>query len=163
MKIQDLEFLRSRASGRKKEFNAVAAKLKSMKAKDADRLVNGLHDKEFAIINCLECANCCKSLGPRLSHHDIERMAVQMKLSTSAFFDKYIKIDEDNDYILRTMPCPFLQEDNYCMIYSSRPRACRTYPHTDQKNITSILSTCLKNTETCPAVYNIFKRIGKPE
>ncbi|MGF1584381.1 MAG: YkgJ family cysteine cluster protein, partial [Bacteroidales bacterium] len=136
---------------------------KSMKVKDADRLVNGLHENEFETINCLECANCCKSLGPRLSHYDIERMAVQLKIGTSTFFDKYVKTDEDNDYVFSSMPCPFLQEDNYCVIYNSRPRACRTYPHTDQKNITSILSTCLKNTETCPAVYNIFSRICKPE
>ena len=163
MIVFNIDILKSKASGRKKEFKAVAAKIKSMKVKDADRLVNGLHENEFETINCLECANCCKSLGPRLSHHDIERMAIQLKIGTSAFFDKYIKIDEDNDYIFNSMPCPFLQEDNYCIIYNSRPRACRTYPHTDQKNITSILSTCLKNTETCPAVYNIFKRIGKPE
>jgi uncharacterized protein len=161
MKIFNIDLLRSKASGRKKEFKAVAAKIKSMKTKDADKLVNGLHIKEFAVLNCLECANCCKTLGPRLSQHDIERMAIHLKIGTSAFFDKYIKKDEDNDYIFNHMPCPFLQEDNYCAIYSSRPRACRTYPHTDQKNIAGILGHCLKNTETCPAVYNIFSRIGK--
>lgn len=161
MRTFDFKILRSRATGRKIEFKAAALKLKSMKTRDADRLVNGLHDEEFAVLNCLECANCCRTLGPRLTHHDIERMANQLKIGTSAFFDIYIKTDEDNDYIFNSMPCPFLQEDNYCTIYSSRPRACRTYPHTDQRNIISILSTCLKNTETCPAVYNIFCRIGK--
>ncbi|MGF1586842.1 MAG: hypothetical protein ACFCUM_16085, partial [Bacteroidales bacterium] len=67
MTVFNIDILKSKASGRKKEFKAVAAKIKSMKVKDADRLVNGLHENEFETINCLECANCCKSLGPRLS------------------------------------------------------------------------------------------------
>ncbi|MDR2009719.1 MAG: YkgJ family cysteine cluster protein [Bacteroidales bacterium] len=136
-------------------------KLKKIKPKELDELFNGLHHEEFDNIDCLDCANCCKTLGPRLTNIDIERLSEFLKIKTSIFFERYIRIDEDNDYVFKSMPCPFLQDDNYCIVYKSRPRACREYPHTDRKNIKSILNICLKNTETCPVVANIFKRIER--
>ncbi|MFW6352579.1 MAG: YkgJ family cysteine cluster protein, partial [Bacteroidota bacterium] len=74
---------------------------------------------------------------------------------------RFIKQNEDGDYVFRESPCPFLMEDNYCSVYVSRPKACREYPHTNQKNIKSILTVCLENTKTCPAVYYIFQEIPK--
>ncbi len=161
MEIYDPDILKSRASGRKKEFSEISAKIVRMKSRDADRLIHQLHEREFTLIKCLECANCCRNLGPRLTGPDIERMAGYLKKGTSEFFKKYVSVDEDRDYVFRSMPCPFLMEDNYCSIYNVRPRACRTYPHTDQKNIIGIAHICLKNTEVCPAVYNIFDKLSR--
>ncbi|MDD4217719.1 MAG: YkgJ family cysteine cluster protein [Bacteroidales bacterium] len=127
-----------------------------MKPKELDATFLELHEKAFEHIDCLECANCCRSLGPRLTDVDITRLAAHLKLKTPDFISQYLKIDEDKDYVFKTMPCPFLMDDNYCMVYKSRPKACREYPHTNQKNIKSILSVCVKNIETCPVVREIF-------
>ncbi|MEL7427036.1 MAG: YkgJ family cysteine cluster protein, partial [Bacteroidota bacterium] len=62
-------------------------------------------------------------------------------------------------YVLNTAPCPFLGDDNYCSIYSVRPRACREYPHTDRKNFHQILNLTLKNTAVCPATFRIVQRL----
>ena len=134
-------------------------KLKKLKPKQLDEIFHNLHEEEFETFDCLECANCCKSLGPRLTNVDIERLSEHLKIKTSLFFDKYIRVDEDNDFVFKSMPCPFLLDDNYCSVYKSRPKACREYPHTNQKNIKSILNICIKNIETCPVVANIFKKI----
>jgi hypothetical protein len=77
------------------------------------------------------------------------------------FTDKYLKIDEDNDFVLRSAPCPFLDEDNHCRVYESRPRACREYPHTDRKKMTQLLELTYKNTLVCPAVLEIVDRLSK--
>lgn len=45
----------------------------------------------------------------------------------------YLRVDEDNDKVFKSMPCPFLGEDNLCSIYDIRPKACREFPHTDRK------------------------------
>ncbi|MDY0142115.1 MAG: YkgJ family cysteine cluster protein [Bacteroidales bacterium] len=127
-----------------------------MKPKELDATFLELHEKAFEHIDCLECANCCRSLGPRLTDVDITRLAAYLKLKNTDFISQYLKIDEDKDYVFKTMPCPFLMDDNYCMVYKSRPKACREYPHTNQKNIKSILSVCVKNIETCPVVREIF-------
>ena len=50
------------------------------------------------------------------------------KIKPSDFTDKYLKIDEDFDYILKKVPCEFLLKDNSCSIYDFRPKACREYP-----------------------------------
>lgn len=136
-------------------------KLKKIKPKQLDSLFQTLHDEGFESFDCLDCANCCKTLGPRLTNIDIERLADFLKIKTSVFFDTYIKVDEDKDYVFKSMPCPFLQDDNYCIVYKSRPKACKEYPHTNQKNIRSILNICVKNIETCPVVANIFRKLAK--
>ncbi|MDR2835295.1 MAG: YkgJ family cysteine cluster protein [Bacteroidales bacterium] len=136
-------------------------KLNKLKPKQLDELFNNFHEKEFANFDCLTCANCCKTLGPRLSNIDIERLAKNQKIKISDFFENYLKIDEDNDVIFNNLPCPFLMDDNYCSVYKNRPKACREYPHTNQKNIKSILKLCVKNSETCPVVKNIFLKLKK--
>ena len=70
-----------------------------------------------------------------------------------------MKLDEENDYILQHLPCPFLGTDNYCLIYDVRPKACAEYPHTDRKKQQQILNLSLKNIEVCPAVQGIFDEV----
>ncbi len=158
--MQDiLKTLSGKAQSKKRDFKQLAARVKKLKPRDADEVFRELHEEAFEHIDCLECANCCKGLGPRLQKSDIERLAAHLKMKSSVFIDTYLRKDEDNDLVFKNMPCPFLMPDNYCMVYTSRPKACREYPHTNQKNIRSILSTCVKNTETCPAVFEIFEKL----
>ena len=156
-----LKNLPQKAQSKLRDFKITAAKVKKLKPAVADKIFHQLHEEAFEQINCLDCANCCSGLGPRLLKKDIERLSTHLKMKTSELIDTYLQVDEDGDFVFQSMPCPFLMEDNYCMVYSSRPKACREYPHTDQKNIRSILSACVKNTETCPAVYYIFEKLPK--
>lgn len=126
-----------------------------------DEAFHVLHNQVFDELNCLDCGNCCKSLGPRLTGADIRRVSDALKMKSSEFTEKYLRVDEDNDYIFRTMPCPFLDTDNYCRIYEDRPRACHEYPHTDRRRMQQILEVTLKNTATCPGVFEIVKRLKK--
>ncbi|MEN8247627.1 MAG: YkgJ family cysteine cluster protein [Bacteroidota bacterium] len=135
--------------------------LKKRRKGAVDQLFHRLHDEVFEEINCLECANCCKTTGPLLTQKDIDRIAKHLKISGSGFIQQYLKIDEDNDYIFTSMPCPFLGTDNYCDIYDVRPKACREYPHTDRTNQIGILKLVEKNTLICPAVAEIIERIPK--
>ncbi len=90
---------------------------------------------------------------------DVERLAKHFKIKPSQFVEEYLYIDEESDYVFRKTPCPFLLSDNYCMVYESRPKACREYPHTDRKRFYQILNLTLKNTEVCPAVYDVVERL----
>ncbi len=129
------------------------------KPKNLDRIVHKLHAEEFDKIDCLECSLCCKGLGPMLFESDIERMAASLKMKSSTFKDQYITMDEDGDNIFKEMPCPFLCHDNLCMVYSNRPKACREYPHTDRKRFYQVTIKTYHNTFTCPAVFNIVRRL----
>jgi len=143
----------------RRETAAFVKKLKKKKPKSLDKFVHDLHDKAFAEFDCLDCANCCKTIGPRLTDKDIERLAKHLRMKTSDLIDQYIVTDEDDDKIFKDHPCPFLLADNYCMVYESRPKACREYPHTKRKRFYQILSLSHKNCKTCPVVYQIFEEL----
>jgi Fe-S-cluster containining protein len=139
----------------------VIRKLQKKKAKFVDDLVHRLHYEAFGQFSCLECANCCKTTGPRLTDMDISRLALHMKIKPSDFTERYVVTDEDGDMVFNQHPCPFLAEDNYCLVYENRPRACREYPHTDRKRFIQILDLSHKNCEICPVVFKIFSELKK--
>ena len=136
-------------------------KLKKKTPKNLDYVMQELHDKEFKKTNCLDCANCCKTTGPLFTTADIERIAKHLKQKPQHFIDSYLRIDEDNDYVLQTVPCSFLDTDNSCFIYDVRPKACREFPHTDRKKFQQINDLTLQNIGICPAAYNIVEEMKK--
>ncbi|MBC9811257.1 YkgJ family cysteine cluster protein [Crocinitomicaceae bacterium CZZ-1] len=134
---------------------------KKKKPKNLDELFHKEHQAVFRKVDCLKCANCCKTTSPIFRDIDIRRISAHMRMTASDFIKKFLKIDEDNDYVLQQSPCHFLMADNTCIIYENRPLACREYPHTDRKNINQILDLTRKNAEICPAVSNILLQINK--
>ena len=149
------------AAQNKKEIKKTLTQLRKMRKGDVDKKIHQLHSEAFSEIDCLECANCCKTTGPLIIQKDINRIAPHLNLSPMGFIEKYLNIDEDNDYVFKSMPCPFLGEDNYCSIYEVRPKACREYPHTDRVNQLGILKLTEKNASVCPAVADIFEHLSK--
>jgi Fe-S-cluster containining protein len=144
---------REKHSVHKKYF----AKLRKRPPKHLDYMMQDLHEKEFERTNCLDCANCCKTTGPLFTSTDIERIAKYMRLRPHQFIEKYLRVDEDNDHVLQSVPCTFLGPDNYCSIYDVRPKACREFPHTNRKKFHQIANLTLKNTAICPAAFNIVE------
>lgn len=140
----------------KRFFQRNRKKLEAM-----DLKVHLLHETISERTDCLSCANCCRSLGPRITDKDVERIARLLKMKASELMTKYLRTDEDGDVVFKTMPCPFLGEDNYCAIYDSRPKACREYPHTDRKRFYQIYNLSIKNAYTCPIVYEVLQEIKK--
>lgn len=124
-----------------------------------DTIVQQLHEDVSAEIDCLSCANCCRTLGPAIYDKDIERMAKALRIKPAEVVSKYLKMDEDGDYVFRSMPCPFLLSDNYCSIYEARPKACREYPHTDRKRFEQIYKLTVKNSAICPIAYEVLCRL----
>lgn len=139
----------------KKFFN----KLKKRSPKDLDYQMQELHVNEFERTDCLICANCCKTTGPLFTKMDIERISKFFRQKPQQFIDAYLKVDEDNDFVLKKVPCSFLGADNYCSIYDVRPKACREFPHTDRKKFQQISNLTLKNVAICPAAFNIVEEM----
>jgi len=92
---------------------------------------------------------------------DIERIAKHLKMKPQQFIDTYLQIDEDRDFVLQSLPCTFLDAENYCMIYDVRPKACREYPHTDRKKFNQIANLTLKNVAICPAAFEVVEEMKK--
>lgn len=138
----------------KKYFQNNKKKIEKM-----DLHIHALHEEAFSKIDCLTCGNCCRSLGPRITDKDVERMAKALRMKETAVIQQYLRVDEDGDMVFQSMPCPFLGADNYCFIYENRPKACREYPHTDRKRFYQIFNLSVKNAETCPAVFEVLDKL----
>jgi uncharacterized protein len=116
------------------------------------------HAEAFEKINCLSCANCCKNYSPRFKTPDIKRIARHLRMKESDFIDRYLHLDEEGDYVVKSTPCPFLGEDNYCSIYEVRPSDCQRFPYTDEDVIIKRQQITLKNSSFCPIVYYVLER-----
>lgn len=134
-------------------------KKQKKKLEKSDEKIRRIHEEVSNETNCLECANCCRTLGPAIYDKDIERMAKALRMKPSEVVERYLKVDEDRDYVFKSMPCPFLMSDNYCSIYESRPKACREYPHTDRKKFHQIYLLTVKNAKTCPIAFEVLKQL----
>jgi len=144
-----------------KENKTFLKNLKRKPPKQLDYLMQELHDTEFERTDCLECANCCKTTGPLFTVKDIERISKHFKIKQQQFIAQYLRVDEENDYVLQSVPCVFLGNDNYCSIYDVRPKACREFPHTNRKKFHQITDLTLKNIAICPAAYNIVETMKR--
>lgn len=137
-------------------------KLKKRTPKNLDVLVHELHNKEFEKTDCLTCGNCCKTTSPIFTEKDIQRISKHLRLKEAMFISQYLERDTDDFYVLTTAPCSFLDlNDNMCTIYDVRPKACNEYPHTNRRKFIQLTNLTLKNTEVCPAVYNIVEELKR--
>jgi uncharacterized protein len=137
--------------------------LKKLKKVNTSKLDNQFHDAHVSVfkkMDCLSCANCCKTTSPIFRDVDVKRLAKHLRMDESKFITSYLRMDEDSDLVLKQSPCAFLNSDNTCQVYEYRPLACREYPHTDRKNMYQILDLTRKNMEVCPAVVEVVQKIA---
>ena len=74
--IQSLEIAKVNKDALKKTF----LKLKQKKPKDLDQTFLSNHTKVFQKIDCLDCANCCKTTSPIFRDFDIKRISKYLKM-----------------------------------------------------------------------------------
>lgn len=157
----DLNAFSNKTKKKNPELKKFLEQLKRKKVRDLDYIFQDAHEEAFEKIDCLTCANCCKTTSPIFTDKDVVRLAKRLRMSASDFIATYLRVDEDSDYVLKEAPCAFLGPDNYCSVYDDRPNACRDYPHTDRKNMFQILDLTYRNTLVCPAALQIVEEVKK--
>jgi len=136
-------------------------RLKQLKTNQLDAVIHEEHDRAFERVRCQDCAHCCETTSPIFTDRDIPRIAKHLGMRPSAFTDRYLRLDDDQDYVLKSSPCPFLDTDKACLIYDVRPKACREYPHTDAPKQRHLIDLTEKNVEVCPAVFEMMERVSE--
>ncbi len=144
----------------KERRKAYKRMLERGKKNDILKALPDLHDEAFEHVDCLDCANCCKNYSPRFKNPDIKRIAKRLRIKEGELVERYLKLDEDGDYVLQQSPCTFLQEDNTCSIYEDRPSDCRRYPYTDEDVLVKRVSLTLKNATVCPATFYVLEKLS---
>jgi uncharacterized protein len=144
-----------------KENKRFISQLKKMQGNRLDETFHSLHHEAFEQFDCLTCANCCKLISPMVTHNDINRLSLNLKVKPSEIASKHLDEEPDGTFVFKLQPCPFLASDNFCLVYKDRPKACAGYPHTDRRRMSQLMEITLKNTFICPVVYAIVEELKR--
>lgn len=129
--------------------------LSRQEEKDVYSDLKEAHHRAFSEIDCLQCAHCCKTSPPLMTHTDIQRISKYLQISRKQFIRQYVLSDVNGEMSFKNVPCVFLESDHSCRIYDIRPEACRRFPHTDEKAYNQRYKLNLKNTMICPAAARV--------
>ena len=151
--------LKALFAANKSALQKTVTALAKVNPRELDGLVHALHQQAFEVYDCLNCANCCRSISPAIRYNDVDQMAKKLRVKPSEVVSRFLTMDAEGDFVFPAAPCPFIDHDNYCSIYSHRPKACREYPHTDRARFYQLLKLSLKNAEVCPVVYTILMKL----
>ncbi len=157
----NLRSFKQRARHHKGKFRRFLTKLEKNPPKGLQNLVNHLETEVWKEVDCLSCANCCKTMTPTFTPTDIRRISAHLGMTGQAFKDKWLRREKggDRDWLNKTEPCQFLDpKDNTCSIYDVRPADCAGFPHLS-KNLKDYMHVHKQNVECCPATYKMVEKM----
>ncbi len=158
----DLKKFSKKADKKKTELKKFLTKLDKIVPEDMQRVVKEEDAKVWEKIDCLACANCCKTMTPTYNKSDIKRISAHFRMKPKDFKEKWLYQDADNgDWMNRATPCQFLGTDNKCSIYEIRPDDCAGFPHHDKEEFDLYNDTYKQNLTRCPATFELVSRLKK--
>jgi hypothetical protein len=152
---------RKKVSIRRKAFRKFLNYLQRDTPPGLDKLTVETEKKVWKEVDCMSCANCCKTMTPTYTPKDIKRIAAHQGMTTMAFKEKWLlKEKGSGDWINKTLPCQFLNmKNNECTIYAVRPADCSGFPHLSKKRIGGYIHVHKQNLEFCPATFKMVEKM----
>ncbi|PYT67371.1 MAG: hypothetical protein DMG39_24210 [Acidobacteria bacterium] len=126
--------------------------LKQNAPDNIDGIVHELSQKYFALIDCTQCANCCRSLQTEFKKSELHTIAKTLGQSIKEFEKQFMSEGMVNP------PCPML-DGKLCSIYENRPEVCRSFPHLEKPHFTSRLMGVVDNVAICPIAFNAYEEL----
>ncbi|MET0634716.1 MAG: YkgJ family cysteine cluster protein [Chitinophagaceae bacterium] len=155
----DLLLFKEKAKEHKRGMKRFLSKLESLPTGKVNVVTVELEKKVWEEVDCLSCANCCKTMTPTFTDRDMKRISRHLGESVEDFKKKWLRKERkaDGDWINRKEPCQFLNlTDNKCSIYEVRPADCAGFPHLG-KNMKGYAHVHKQNLEYCPATYRMVE------
>ena len=148
-----------------KEKDRLVAFLNRLEADVPDGLAQQIElaDREvWKEVDCLACANCCKTMTPAFTKEDIVRIVTYLRMKPATFKSKWLKKEErSGHWVNTTQPCQFLDTgNNKCSIYEVRPADCAGFPHHNKTPFAVYNETFKKNVVHCPATFLLVKKLN---
>jgi Fe-S-cluster containining protein len=144
----------------KKRLRSFLTKLEKKTPKGLDSLAASLEKEVWKEVDCLSCANCCKTMSPTFTKTDIKRISKHFDQTPEVFTKQWLRKDKEGDILNKTEPCQFLNlQDNKCSIYEIRPVDCSGFPHLHKKKMPEYMHVHKQNIEFCPATYRLVEKM----
>jgi uncharacterized protein len=155
MEAINLRSFKQRVRHNRRRFRLYLSRLEKNPPKNVKVLTEIADKQAWKEVDCLTCANCCKTMSPTYTTADIKRISAHFGMKVTEFKEKYLYKDKaEGDWMNVKQPCQFLNlKDNKCSIYDIRPLDCSGFPHHDKKRMTDYTHVYKQNVEYCPATY----------
>ncbi|WP_276504526.1 YkgJ family cysteine cluster protein [Terrimonas pollutisoli] len=157
----NLKAFKKKAGDNKRSFRRFLTKLENEPPKKINTLTATLEKEVWKEVDCLSCANCCKTMTPTFTNADMKRIAGHFGETVEEFKAKWLYKErkKDGDWLNKKQPCQFLNlTDNKCSIYEVRPADCAGFPHMTKK-FHEYSHVHKQNIEYCPATYKLVEKM----
>ncbi|NCT73881.1 MAG: YkgJ family cysteine cluster protein [Chitinophagaceae bacterium] len=156
----NIRSFKQRVRHNKSRFRRFLTRLEKNPPRGLDKITIQLEKEVWEEVDCLSCANCCKTMTPTFTPTDLRRIAGHFGQTVEEFKEKWLyKERGTGDWMNRRQPCQFLNlKDNKCSIYEIRPADCAGFPHLPKK-MKDYVHIHKQNVEYCPATYRIVEKM----
>lgn len=156
-----LRSFRAKARHRKTAFKRFLTRLEKKPIRGIQQLIAKKEKEVWSEIDCLSCANCCKTMTPTYTPADLKRISRHFNMTVPEFKKKWLKQERggDRDWVNRSTPCQFLDtKNNKCSIYAIRPLDCSGFPHLPKKFV-EFAHIHKQNLDSCPATFLLVEKL----
>jgi uncharacterized protein len=144
----------------KRRIKSFLSRLEKKPFRGLDKFVTEADKNIWKEVDCLSCANCCKTMSPTYTKTDVKRISKHLDMTQKAFREKWLYKDKSGDWMNVKQPCQFLDlKTNMCSIYAVRPRDCAGFPHHTKRRMVDYMHMYKQNIEYCPATYKLVEKI----
>jgi Fe-S-cluster containining protein len=160
-KAVNLRVFKKKANENKRGFRAFLSKMERNQPRRLNVLTEKLEKEVWGEVDCLTCANCCKTMTPTFTAADMKRISAHFGQTVDEFKAKWLRKErkKDGDWMNKVEPCQFLNlTDNKCSIYEIRPADCAGFPHLT-KSMKDYVHVHKQNIEYCPATYKLVEKM----
>lgn len=157
----NLRSFKQKAKNTKNSFRRFLTKLEKSTLRGFDGYIATVEKKVWKEVDCLSCANCCKTMTPTFNEKDLKRISAHFGQTVDEFKAKWLFREKggDRDWMNKKEPCQFLNlKDNKCSIYAIRPDDCSGFPHLSKK-FKDYAHVHKQNVEYCPATYKLVEKM----
>ncbi len=157
----NLRSFRQKVRTEKTGMRRYLSKVEKNAPRNLDRTIAELEKEVWKETDCLDCANCCKTMTPTYTAKDIKRISAHLEMTPDEFRSKWLKQERggDRDWMNKVEPCQFLDpKTHFCSIYEVRPADCAGFPHLTKK-FKDFVHVHKQNVEYCPATYRLVEKM----
>lgn len=154
----NIKTFRNLVSRNKKRLRSFLTRVEKKAPRNLHMVTLAANKLSWAKTDCMDCANCCKTMSPTYTQRDIRRISKFLGMTVRAFKEKWLYKDKVGDWLNKSQPCQFLDlTTNLCGIYEVRPGDCAGFPHHNKKKIIDYGHVYKQNVEFCPATYRLVE------
>ena len=160
MQAVNFRSFRQKVRHNKKTLKNFLTRIGKNPPRGLDSIAVTLEQEVWKEVDCMSCANCCKTMSPTYTKADIKRISKHFSQTPEEFTKQWLRKDREGDLLNKTEPCQFLDlKDNKCSIYAIRPLDCSGFPHLRKKKMVDYMHVHKQNIELCPATYRLVEKM----